>query len=1095
MCSYSFGRLIKQKQKQSLRFSVFLNQPHSMFNMFSYLELDTRTHVVGELYDTEKSYLESLQMLVNKYMKPLKSPEYSHLVDSNLVDLIFYQIPEILKHHEDFLEILKQRLTNWDTKQKIGDVFVEAFTKQPIIDTYTAFINNWKIAKEALRSAIQAKPAFARYLENMSREHKGKLSLDAILIMPVQRVPRYELLLKELIKHTNVDHPDYQLLFLGLKEVHELAMKINRMEREAFEQEQMSQKVKDIEHYIEGVIDLSSTDRTFIRFDFVSIPGGLGTKKERCLFLFSDLLLITSIKKKGGATRKFSSASSSPSPLAALEGNKYKYLTRFPLEAIDITRGNDGNLRKTIKEIDNLKEDLNTLNQINDLMGNLNCSHQTLDEALKDLINNVTKHLNEKQTSDSQLLSLELQVTSPSEVVDNLTIMFPSTEKRSTWESALTEAKKRLAMSSNQKLPPEFLLSLPIRKTRAGLQFTCASPTLRYNQYNLKDIWICNSDGYVGQVCILTLHPTPTVASCNGVCNSRILCVTAIPSMTTNNNCYPVSLRRSYVSEEPLSLSETSGLEGTETEVATNCSILTSTCSTPSLSNLSSASIQSSPPPSSNSFLVISSSVNNRPESLSATSTSTTTSPSRSLTPTPSTKSKQSTTTTNYNQNDIVGGGSGGGNGGGGGDCPSSHRSIGGRSSSSQFQLDSGSSDDETESSPTEEQQPSSSDLNSLRLPPPPPPSTTETSQSPVDSCHSIDSETNQPTMWLGTEDGYIYIYNCNENIRIRKNKQKIQLPATVYCIIYLDNSVYSGLSNGQIVVFQRDGNNGNWSTSDHKLYTIDSGPIQKILPVAGKLWCSVANQVKVLSTSTLEVEKCLVINSDSDKIVLGMVSSGLGVWISSQGSSILKLYHGTSYECLLETDVAPAVTRMLATCDEIIRQHKAACLRITALLACKDLLWIGTSAGTIMTLSSPLITPSTTSVDVSSPNVSGIPHGHTGHVRFLTTVEVPSSIQLTPKATTSSASQSMVSSASSHHHHHHHHHDSPYDLFHSNAKSFASPSKRPLSQPVATQSTSKVTKILVISGGDGYEDFSNFGHTDSVGRDDSTNHLLLWQV
>lgn len=31
---------------------------------------------------------------------------------------------------------------------------------------------------------------------------------------------------------------------------------------------------------------------------------------------------------------------------------------------------------------------------------------------------------------------------------------------------------------------------------------------------------------------------------------------------------------------------------------------------------------------------------------------------------------------------------------------------------------------------------------------------------------------------------------------------------------------------------------------------------------------------------------------------------------------------------------------------DAIIRQHKAACLRITALLACKDLLWIGTSAG-----------------------------------------------------------------------------------------------------------------------------------------------------
>ena len=38
-------------------------------------------------------------------------------------------------------------------------------------------------------------------------------------------------------------------------------------------------------------------------------------------------------------------------------------------------------------------------------------------------------------------------------------------------------------------------------------------------------------------------------------------------------------------------------------------------------------------------------------------------------------------------------------------------------------------------------------------------------------------------------------------------------------------------------------------------------------------------------------------------------------------------------------------------------------------------------------------------------------------------------------------------------------------------------------------------SKLLVISGGDGYEDFSNGAISDMVGRDDSTNHLLLWQV
>lgn len=42
----------------------------------------------------------------------------------------------------------------------------------------------------------------------------------------------------------------------------------------------------------------------------------------------------------------------------------------------------------------------------------------------------------------------------------------------------------------------------------------------------------------------------------------------------------------------------------------------------------------------------------------------------------------------------------------------------------------------------------------------------------------------------------------------------------------------------------------------------------------------------------------------------------------------------------------------MLSNCDDIIRQHKAACLRVTSLLACKDLVWVGTSAGVLLTIS-----------------------------------------------------------------------------------------------------------------------------------------------
>lgn len=61
-------------------------------------------------------------------MKPLKSLDSNRiLIDSNLVDEIFYTIPEILQHHETFLSALQDRLTSdWDTSQVIGNVFIEA---------------------------------------------------------------------------------------------------------------------------------------------------------------------------------------------------------------------------------------------------------------------------------------------------------------------------------------------------------------------------------------------------------------------------------------------------------------------------------------------------------------------------------------------------------------------------------------------------------------------------------------------------------------------------------------------------------------------------------------------------------------------------------------------------------------------------------------------------------------------------------------------------------------------------------------------------------------------------------------------------------
>lgn len=58
-----------------------------------------------------------------------------------------------------------------------------------------------------------------------------------------------------------------------------------------------------------------------------------------------------------------------------------------------------------------------------------------------------------------------------------------------------------------------------------------------------------------------------------------------------------------------------------------------------------------------------------------------------------------------------------------------------------------------------------------------------------------------------------------------------------------------------------------------------------------------------------------------------------------------------SSLKTVCEVNLAPAVNRMLSNCDNIIQQHKAACLRVTSLLAHKDIIWVGTSAGVLLSI------------------------------------------------------------------------------------------------------------------------------------------------
>jgi hypothetical protein len=105
--------------------------------------------------------------------------------------------------------------------------------------------------------------------------------------MPVQRIPRYNLLLEELLSHTSSQHPDYHDLCKALKMMKEVANIVN----ESLNSE-MSDNIIKIQKAFIREIDILAPDRKFIRQGSAFALVEKGRKEKVTLFLFNDIILI-----------------------------------------------------------------------------------------------------------------------------------------------------------------------------------------------------------------------------------------------------------------------------------------------------------------------------------------------------------------------------------------------------------------------------------------------------------------------------------------------------------------------------------------------------------------------------------------------------------------------------------------------------------------------------------------------------------------------------------------------------------------------------------------------------------------------------------
>lgn len=249
-----------------------------------------REAIAKEILSTEQTYVKLLKVLCWTWRQPLVEATNSgkSVVIYEEIKTIFSIAPDILTIHQKILEGIEQRLANWTDEQKIADIFLD---NADTLKYYTEYVNNYNAALTCL-ARIQHKTKVQKYLKEKHKLPESEnYSLSDFLILPIQRIPRYQLLLQELLKSTRKKHPDFKHLSAALDAVKQVASYINEQKKHYEE----TQLVYALQEKFIGKFDLVAPHRKIVK------EGDMSEAKTKHLFhwiLFCDVLALATFEGK-----------------------------------------------------------------------------------------------------------------------------------------------------------------------------------------------------------------------------------------------------------------------------------------------------------------------------------------------------------------------------------------------------------------------------------------------------------------------------------------------------------------------------------------------------------------------------------------------------------------------------------------------------------------------------------------------------------------------------------------------------------------------------------------------------------------------------
>nr|XP_015813895.2 rho guanine nucleotide exchange factor 10-like protein isoform X2 [Nothobranchius furzeri] len=362
-----------------------------------------RRHILGSIIQSERSYLESLRRILQEYHRPLIEAD-PRILSPRKIRPIFYRVREITQCHSMFQIALTSRVAEWDSSEKIGDLFVASFSKSMVLDIYSDYVNNFTNAMALIKKACMSKPAFLDFLKKKQASSVDRITLYGLMVKPIQRFPQFILLLQDMLKNTPTGHVDRLPLQLALTELEMLAEKLNEQKRVADQIAETQQLARSISDRLLSK-QLNSEQRSLVLCEtFIeTVYGERGQvlkSKERKVFLFDDVLLCANINVKG------------PPDISSLVpvGPKYTMKWSAPLQQVQVVEvGLEGSQSKDAmfqqsgakrpsvscnsgkallgpprlyQELQELQHDLSVVEEVTLLVGTLQGTYQNLNTTV-----------------------------------------------------------------------------------------------------------------------------------------------------------------------------------------------------------------------------------------------------------------------------------------------------------------------------------------------------------------------------------------------------------------------------------------------------------------------------------------------------------------------------------------------------------------------------------------------------------------------------------------------------------------------------------------------------------------------------------------